>query len=40
MQSVALIDYGSGNLHSAGKALVKAAQDSGADAQIVVTCDP
>jgi len=38
MQSVALIDYGSGNLHSAEKALVKAA-GSGA-ARIRVTCDP
>jgi len=37
MQSVALIDYGSGNLRSAEKALVKAA-DGRAD--IVVTCDP
>ena len=37
MQSVALIDYGSGNLRSAEKALVKAA-DGRSD--IVVTCDP
>ncbi len=37
MQSVALIDYGSGNLRSAEKALVKAAADH---SQIVVTCDP
>ena len=40
MQSVALIDYGSGNLRSAEKALVKAAQDHGVAAQIVVTGDP
>jgi len=40
MQSVALIDYGSGNLRSAEKALVKAAQDHGVAAQIIVTCDP
>ena len=37
MQSVALIDYGSGNLRSAEKALVRAA-DGRAD--IVVTSDP
>ena len=37
MQSVALIDYGSGNLRSAEKALVRAA---GGQADIVVTNDP
>ena len=37
MQSVALIDYGSGNLRSAEKALVKAADGR---SEIVVTCDP
>ena len=37
MQSVALIDYGSGNLRSAQKALIRAA-DGRAD--IVVTNDP
>lgn len=37
MQSVALIDYGSGNLRSAEKALVRAA---GGTAEIVVTSDP
>ncbi|HPA37592.1 MAG TPA: imidazole glycerol phosphate synthase subunit HisH [Phenylobacterium sp.] len=37
MQSVALIDYGSGNLRSAEKALVRAADGA---AEIVVTCDP
>jgi len=37
MQSVALIDYGSGNLRSAEKALVRAA---GGKARIVVTHDP
>jgi len=37
MQSVALIDYGSGNLRSAEKALVKAADGR---ARIVATCDP
>ncbi len=38
MQSVALIDYGSGNLRSAEKALRKAAEAAPAD--IVVTADP
>jgi glutamine amidotransferase len=37
MQSVVLIDYGSGNLRSAEKALVKAAGDS---ARVVTTSDP
>ncbi len=37
MQRVALIDYGSGNLRSAEKALVRAADGR---AEIVVTCDP
>ncbi|MBW8813719.1 MAG: imidazole glycerol phosphate synthase subunit HisH [Caulobacterales bacterium] len=37
MQSVALIDYGSGNLRSAEKALVRAAEGR---AEIVVTHDP
>lgn len=37
MQSVALIDYGSGNLRSAEKALVRAAAGT---ANIVVTNDP
>jgi len=37
MQSVALIDYGSGNLHSAEKALLRAADGR---SRIVVTHDP
>lgn len=37
MQSIALIDYGSGNLRSAEKALVRAASG---DARVVVTSDP
>ena len=37
---VALVDYGSGNLHSAAKAFARAARESGAPAQIVVTADP
>jgi glutamine amidotransferase len=38
--SVAIIDYGSGNLHSAAKAFERAARDSGATAKIDVTSDP
>lgn len=37
---VALIDYGSGNLHSAGKALERAARESGTDRTVLVTADP
>lgn len=40
MQSVALIDYGSGNLRSAEKALVRAAESSAAGGRVEVTCDP
>ncbi len=40
MQRVAIIDYGSGNLHSAAKAFERAARESGADARIEVTDDP
>jgi len=40
MQSVALIDYGSGNLRSAEKALRKAAEGLNTAAEIVVTADP
>jgi glutamine amidotransferase len=38
--TVALIDYGSGNLRSAEKALARAATDSGTGHEIVVTSDP
>ena len=38
--SVAIIDYGSGNLHSAAKAFERAAQDAGLQQPIVVTNDP
>jgi glutamine amidotransferase len=38
--SVAIIDYGSGNLHSAAKAFERAARDSGASQAIAVTSDP
>lgn len=37
---VALIDYGSGNLRSAEKALARAARESGSGHEIVVTADP
>lgn len=40
MQRVAIIDYGSGNLHSAAKAFERAARESAANAQILVTADP
>lgn len=40
MQTVALIDYGSGNVHSAQKALERAAREGDADACIVLTRDP
>jgi glutamine amidotransferase len=38
--TIALIDYGSGNLHSAEKALIKAAQALGGDRRVVTTDDP
>jgi glutamine amidotransferase len=38
--NVVLIDYGSGNLHSAGKALERAARESGTGQPILVTSDP
>ena len=38
--SVALIDYGSGNLRSAEKALARTASDAGTGHEIVVTSDP
>jgi glutamine amidotransferase len=38
--SVAIVDYGSGNLHSAAKAFERAARESGYDRPIVVTKDP
>jgi glutamine amidotransferase len=40
-QSVAIIDYGSGNLHSAVKAFERAAREAGLDhTRIVLTADP
>lgn len=40
MQSVALIDYDSGNVHSAQRALVEAARLAGVDAKVELTADP
>ncbi|MGD9786300.1 MAG: imidazole glycerol phosphate synthase subunit HisH [Hyphomicrobiaceae bacterium] len=40
MQRVAIIDYGSGNLHSAAKAFERAARESGTAAEILLTSDP
>src|SRR5262245_24735896 len=38
--TVALIDYGSGNLRSAEKALTRAASELGGGQEILVTADP
>jgi glutamine amidotransferase len=38
--TVAIVDYGSGNLHSAAKAFERAAHDSGGGQAILVTSDP
>jgi glutamine amidotransferase len=38
--SVAIVDYGSGNLHSAAKAFERAARESGQRQPVVVTGDP
>jgi glutamine amidotransferase len=38
--SVVIVDYGSGNLHSAAKAFERAARESGHDQPIVVTSNP
>jgi glutamine amidotransferase len=40
MQRVAIIDYGSGNLHSAAKAFERAAHEGGSRASVSVTADP
>ena len=40
MSSVAIIDYGSGNLHSAAKAFELAAREGGAGSRIIVTSRP
>jgi len=39
-QSVAIVDYGSGNLRSAAKAFERAADDLSSPARIIVTDDP
>jgi len=38
--TVAIVDYGSGNLCSASKALERAARESGRDQPVLVTADP
>jgi glutamine amidotransferase len=38
--TVAIVNYGSGNLHSAAKAFERAARESGRDQPILVTNDP
>jgi glutamine amidotransferase len=40
MQRLTIIDYGSGNLHSAAKAFERAAREGEADVAIAVTDDP
>jgi glutamine amidotransferase len=40
MQRVVIIDYGSGNLHSAAKAFERAASEGGSGAAIAVTASP
>ena len=40
MSTVAIIDYGSGNLRSAAKAFERAARDTGRNDHILVTADP
>ena len=38
--SVAIVDYGSGNLHSAAKAFERAAREGGTDVPVLLTADP
>jgi len=38
--TVAIVDYGSGNLRSAAKAFERAARECGADDRVLVTADP
>ena len=38
--TVAIVDYGSGNLRSAAKAFERAARETGVDDRVVVTSDP
>jgi len=39
-ETAAIIDYGSGNLRSAEKALARAAVEAGLDTKVIVTSDP
>ena len=39
-QTIAIIDYGSGNLRSAANAFERAVREAAADAEILVTADP
>ena len=38
--TVAIVDYGSGNLRSAAKAIERAARETGADDRVLVTSSP
>jgi imidazole glycerol-phosphate synthase subunit HisH len=38
--SIAIVDYGSGNLHSAAKAFERAAREAGLNTPVIVTSDP
>ena len=38
--SVAIVDYGSGNLHSAQKAFERMARERGLNVPVLVTADP
>src|SRR5688572_1485162 len=40
METVAIIDYGSGNLRSAAKAFERAVRETGSRTEVVVTSDP
>ena len=40
MQTAVIIDYGSGNLHSAGKALERAAREGEAAGRVLISSDP
>ena len=40
MQTAVIIDYGSGNLHSAGKALQRAAREGESQTQVQISSDP
>jgi len=40
MTTVAIVDYGSGNLRSAAKAFERAARETGSNGRVLVTADP